>query len=202
MAWTSSGTRRNAPPTSRSTRSISVMPLQFGKGQSLIPHSSDQLAAKSAGLPLARLGMPRSSSLWYTQFEALHYALSVHDGQDGMSENVIRISLDQAGNGKTDLGAIAALSDVQIDARALLDMDTLLPNSDDLGVTSVDGQGSSSAVHFEIYKSKDGTFRWRLAGADGSIFAVSADYFDTKAQALASVKQMLAALGKISRLAA
>ena len=118
-----------------------------------------------------------------------------------MNENVTRISLDQAGNGKTDFEALDSLNDVQIDARALLDSDTLLPSAEDLGATAVEDRDSGSA-YFEIYQSKDGMFRWRLAGSDGSIFAVSADLFDTKAQARASVNAMLAALGRTGRLAA
>ncbi|MBS0480809.1 MAG: DUF1508 domain-containing protein [Proteobacteria bacterium] len=116
-----------------------------------------------------------------------------------MKDKVTRISLDQAGNGKTDWTAIESLSEVQIDARALLDSDTLLPSAKDLGLA----EGSDdNAPSFTIYEGKDGGFRWRLAAADGRLFAMSGESYSTRAQAVGSLKQMLAALGKVDQLAA
>jgi uncharacterized protein YegP (UPF0339 family) len=118
-----------------------------------------------------------------------------------MSDKFTRISLEQAGDGLTDWTALASLTDVQVDARALLDSDTLLPGAKDLGLGHNDGR-SDPAVEFLIYKDKSGDFRWRLSASDGTLFAVCPEGFATKAKALGSVRMLLAALGKVERLAA
>jgi uncharacterized protein YegP (UPF0339 family) len=118
-----------------------------------------------------------------------------------MNEEITRIDLEQASRGSTDWAALEGLSDVQIDARALLDPDTLLPNARDLGLDGAKTD-KQSTVQFVIYKVKGGNFSWSLVAADGTLFAVSPDHFTTKALALASVRKMLLAISEIDDIAA
>lgn len=118
-----------------------------------------------------------------------------------MSGKVTRIDLNQAGNGQTDWAALGKLSEVQIDARALLDPDTLLPSAQDLGFAD-DGLMTRTSVQFQVWKDKAGEFRWSLGAADGALFAISPQSFATKALALDSLRGMLAALGNVDQLAA
>lgn len=118
-----------------------------------------------------------------------------------MNDRVTRVTLAEAGSGKTDWAALARMDDIEVTARALADADTLLPADADLG-ESLSDSIPVPAVRFVLYKDKAGEYRWRLIAQDGTEFAVSPAGFQSRKQARESVLAMLFALGQVEAIAA
>lgn len=109
-----------------------------------------------------------------------------------MSENIIRIALDEEPDGSTDWARLRGMDDEAIDAAIAADPDSYALDENDL-------RQGNSLYRYQIY-SAGHNWRWRLVAPDGQILAVSAENYASENAVMFAVDTVRTAFrtGKIA----